>query len=142
MLFFYLHWHMNTIKQLGLGLILLFLAANCLGQSLKVRPTLNNIKGNSLTLDQISELTDMKLIAPDSLRIVSFNLVIAPRKGSAKVASNIGPKLSTTSTNWIKTLQVGDRILLDEIMVKTPSGETKQTLSKIYDIKDIPDVDE
>jgi hypothetical protein len=133
---------MNTIKQLGLGLILLFLTTNCLGQSLKVRPTLNNIKGTTLTLDQISELTELKLTVPYSLRIVSFNLVIAPRKDSAKVASNIGPKLSTTSTNWIKTLQVGDRILLDEIMVKTPSGETKQTLSKIYDIKDIPDVDE
>ena len=133
---------MNTIKQLGLGLILLFLTTNCLGQSLKVRPTLNNIKGTTLTLDQTSELTELKLTVPDSLRIVSFNLVIAPRKGSAKVASNIGPKLSTTSTNWINTLQVGDRILLDEIMVKTTSGETKQTLSKIYTIKDSPDVDE
>jgi len=133
---------MNTIKQLRLGLILLFLTTNCLGQSLKVRPTLNNIKGTTLTLDQISELTELKLTVPDSLRIVSFNLVIAPRKGSAKVVSNIGPKLSTASTNWTKTLQVGERILLDEIMVKTPSGETKQTLSKIYDIKNIPDVDE
>lgn len=133
---------MNTIKQLGFGLILLFLTTNCLGQSPKVRPTLNNIKGTTLTLEQISELSELKLTAPNSLRIVSFNLVIAPRKGSAKVASNIGPKLSTTSTKWITTLQVGDRILLDEIMVKTTSGETKQTLSKIYTIKDIPDVDE
>ncbi len=107
-----------------------------------MRPTLNNIKGTTLTLEQISELSELKLTAPNSLRIVSFNLVIAPRKGSAKVASNIGPKLSTTSTKWITTLQVGDRILLDEIMVKTTSGETKQTLSKIYTIKDIPDVDE
>jgi len=120
---------MNTIKQLGFGLILLFLTTNCLGQSLKVRPTLNNIKGTTLTLEQISELSELKLTAPDSLRIVSFNLVIAPRKGSAKVASNIGPKLSSTSTKCITTLQVGDRILLDEIMVKTTSGETKQTLS-------------
>ena len=133
---------MNTIKQLGFGLILLFLTTNCLGQSPKVRPTLNNIKGTTLTLEQISELSELKLTAPDSLRIVSFNLVIAPRKGSAKVASNIGPKLSITSTKWINTLQVGDRILFDEIMVKTTSGETKQTLSKIYTIKDIPDVDE
>lgn len=133
---------MNTIKQLGFGLILLFLTTNCLGQSPKVRPTLNNINGTTLTLEQISELSELKLTAPNSLRIVSFNLVIAPRKGSAKVASNIGPKLSTTSTKWITTLQVGDRILLDEIMVKTTSGETKQTLSKIYTIKDIPDVDE
>ena len=133
---------MSTVKQLGLGLILLFLATNCLGQSLKIRPTLNDIKGSNLTIDQISELIDMKLIAPDSLRIVSFNLVVAPRKGSAKVASNIGPELSTTSIKWIKTLQAGDRILLDEIMVKTPSGETRQTLSKIYTIKDVPDVDE
>lgn len=51
------------------------------------------------------------------------------------MASNNGAKLSVTCSQWINQLQVGDRILFDKIMVKTPSGETKKVLTKIYDVQ-------
>ena len=126
---------MKNLKNLGFILTLLVLTTNCVGQSLKVRPTLNGVKGTNITLQQISDLEELELIGPDSVRIVSFRLVVSPRKGNPKMASNNGAKLSVTCSQWINQLQVGDRILFDKIMVKTPSGETKKVLTKIYDVQ-------
>lgn len=101
--------------------------------------TLNGHLSEAMSLETLQQLkSDVVLYKnqtpAEGYEVQSFVVILVSKNGDTDVHTHKGNMLKEDVLTSIKQLKAGDRILLDQVKVKTPEEDTRNIAPKIYKV--------
>ncbi len=85
-------------------------------------PRINSIEESTLCMDYVLTVDTLTITTSPVYKVTSCQFVFAPKEGQPIVFKVLGNKLPQKAINRIRNGQLGDRIIIDQIRVKSANG--------------------